>query len=225
MPKRTEHLKGMLLMTGAGLAWSTGGILIRSTTLTSAWEVVFWRALFMAIFVSGFLTFRYRRGLLNRIAAVGGPGLMAGILLASAFFFFILSVMHTTVANALVLMSISPFITAVFGRIFLGELVPRRMYVAMTAGLVGIAIMFADALGTGSLGGNLLALEVPLAFGANVVVLRRKSASVDMVPTVLLAGLIAVIVALPLSWPLTASWHGRRVSAGSTRRRPAWSAR
>jgi drug/metabolite transporter (DMT)-like permease len=77
----------------------------------------------------------------------------------------------------------------------------------MTAGLAGIAVMFADALGTGSLGGNLLALEVPLAFGANVVVLRRKSVSVDMAPTVLLAGIIAVAVALPLSWPLTASWH------------------
>jgi drug/metabolite transporter (DMT)-like permease len=27
------------------------------------------------------------------------------------------------------------------------------------------------------------------------------------VPTVLLAGLIAIVVALPMGWPLTASWH------------------
>ncbi len=207
MTKRTEHLKGMLLMAGAGLAWSTGGILIRSTTLTSAWEVVFWRALFMTLFVSMFLTARYRRDLLKRIAAVSSPGFMAGLLLASTFFFFILSVMNTTVANALVIESLAPFVTAAFGRMFLGELIPRRTYVAMTAGLVGIFIMFADALGTGSLDGNLLALEVPFAFGVNVIVLRRKSVSVDMTPTVLLAGLIAVTVALPLSWPLTASWH------------------
>lgn len=207
MTKRTEHLKGMLFMVGAGLSWSTGGILIRSTTLTSAWEVVFWRALFMALFVSTFLTLRYRGRMLRQISAVGGPGLVAGMLLASAFFFFILSVMRTTVANALVLMSISPFVTALFGRLFLGEPVPRRTYVVMMAGLIGIAIMFADALGAGSLSGNLLAFGVPLAFGANVVLLRRRSATVDMVPTVLLAGLIAVTVALPLSWPVTASWH------------------
>ena len=207
MTRRTEHLKGMVLMTGAGLSWSTGGILIRSTTLTGAWEVVFWRALFMTIFVNVFLILRYRGRILTQISAVGGPGIMSGMLLASAFFFFILSVMRTTVANALVLMSISPFITALFGRLFLGEPVPRRTYMAMTGGLIGIAIMFADALGAGSLSGNLLAFGVPLVFGANVVLLRQRSATVDMVPTVLLAGLIAVTVALPLSWPLTASWH------------------
>ncbi len=207
MMKRTENLKGMVLMAGAGLSWSTGGILIRSTTLTSAWEVVFWRALFMTIFVNAFLTLRYRGRVLTQISAVGGPGLVSGMLLASAFFFFILSVMRTTVANALVLMSISPFITALFGRLFLGEPVLRRTYAAMTGGLIGIAIMFADALGAGSLSGNLLAFGVSLVFGANVVLLRYRSATVDMVPTVLLAGLIAVTIALPLSWPLTASWH------------------
>ncbi len=207
MMKRTEHLKGMVLMAGAGLSWSTGGILIRSTTLTSAWEVVFWRALFMTIFVNTFLILRSRGRVLTQISAVGGPGLVSGMLLASAFFFFILSVMRTTVANALVLMSISPFITALFGRLFLREPVPRRTYAAMTGGLIGIAIMFAEALGAGSLSGNLLAFGVSLVFGANVVLLRRRSATVDMVPTVLLAGLIAITVALPLSWPLTASWH------------------
>src|SRR5258706_3888740 len=96
MMRRTEHLKGMVLMTGAGLSWSTGGILIRSTTLPNAWEVVFWRALFMTIFVTVFLTLRYRGRILTQISAVGGPGLMSGVLLASAFFFFILSVMRTT---------------------------------------------------------------------------------------------------------------------------------
>ncbi len=57
----------------------------------------------------------------------------------------------------------------------------------MTASLVGIALMFADAFGSGgALSGNLLACGVPLAFGANVILLRKMGASVDMVPTVLL---------------------------------------
>jgi drug/metabolite transporter (DMT)-like permease len=77
----------------------------------------------------------------------------------------------------------------------------------MGAGLAGITFMFADALGSGTLSGNLLACGVPVVFAANVILLRRMGVTTDMVPTVLLAGLFAVVVALPLGWPLTASWY------------------
>ena len=207
MSERTNRLKGVLLMVAAGLCWSTGGILVRSVTVTDAWEVVFWRSLFMAAFISVFLTIRHRSRAIVQITAVGLPGVLAGAFLASASFLFILSVMRTTVANALVLMSISPFVAALFGRLFLGEHVPRRTYLAMVAGLAGITLMFADALGSGALSGNLLACGVPIVFAANIILLRQMGAAADMVPTVLLAGLLAIAVALPLGWPLTASWH------------------
>jgi drug/metabolite transporter (DMT)-like permease len=77
----------------------------------------------------------------------------------------------------------------------------------MVAGLAGIALMFGDALGSGALSGNLLACGVPVVFAANIILLRHMGATADMVPTVLLAGLIAIAIALPLGWPLTASWH------------------
>jgi drug/metabolite transporter (DMT)-like permease len=47
---------------------------------------------------------------------------------------------------------------------------------------------------------------VPVVFAANVILLRRIGAAADMVPTVFLGGLFALSVALPLGWPLTASW-------------------
>lgn len=194
-------------MVAAGLCWSTGGILVRSVTVTDAWEVVFWRALFMAAFIGVLLTVRHRNRAIAQVTAVGLPGVLAGVLLASASFLFILSVMRTTVANALVLMSTAPFVAALFGRLFLGEHVPRRTYLAMVAGLAGIALMFADALGSGALSGNLLACGVPVVFAANIILLRHMGAAADMVPTVLLAGLIALAVALPMGWPLTASWR------------------
>jgi drug/metabolite transporter (DMT)-like permease len=208
MIERTDRLRGLLLMTAAGLCWSTGGILVRSVTITSAWEIVFWRALFMALFIGIFLIVRYGSRTISYVAAVGFPGLVAGALLASSFFLFISAVMRTTVANSLFLMSTSPFVAALFGRLFLNEHVSRRTLIAMMASLVGIGLMFADAFGSsGSLSGNLLACCVPLAFGANIILLRKMGASVDMVPTVLLAGLIAVPIALLVGWPLTASWQ------------------
>jgi drug/metabolite transporter (DMT)-like permease len=77
----------------------------------------------------------------------------------------------------------------------------------MIAGLTGITLMFADALGSGALSGNLLACAVPVVFAANVILLRQMGATADMVPTIFLAGLMAIAIALPLGWPLTASWR------------------
>jgi drug/metabolite transporter (DMT)-like permease len=213
MNTQTHRLKGIVLMVSAGLCWSTGGILVRSVTLTDPWEIVFWRALFMTLFMAVILVYWYRAQVVQNVTAVGFPGLVAGTLLASTFFFFILSVTRTTVADTLVLMSTTPFVAAVFGRFFLGEQVPRRTYLAMTVGLVGILLMFADALGAGNLVGNVLACYVPFAFAANIMILRRMGASVDMAPTVLLAGLVAVPVALLLGWPLSASLHDITVLA------------
>ena len=203
LPPPHPHRRGVLLMTGAGLCWSTGGILIRSVALTDPWEIVFWRSLFLLVFMTGVLALWHRSEVLGKIAQVGIPGVAAGALLASTFFFFILSVTRNTVANTLVLMSVGPFFVALFGRIFLRERLPLRTWAAIAAALLGIALMFSEGLDSGRTVGNLLALGVPVAFGLNVVILRRTHANVSMAPTILLAGIFSLLVSLPLAWPLT----------------------
>ncbi len=194
-------------MIGAGLCWSTSGILVRNITLTDPWEIVFWRSVFMVIFMLGVLFFWHRSKTFERIAGVGIQGALSGALLASTFFFFILSITRNTVANTFVLMSVGPFFVAFFGWIFLGELVPLRTWSAITAALVGIVLMFSDGLGAGRTTGNLLALGMPIAFALNVVILRRARASVSMVPAVMLAGLFSIPLSLPFAWPLTPNLH------------------
>ena len=75
-------------MVAAELCWSTGGILVRSVTVTYAWEVVFWRALFMAAFIGVLLTVRHRTRAIAQITAVGLPGVLAGVMLALSFCLF-----------------------------------------------------------------------------------------------------------------------------------------
>ena len=200
---RSGHRKGVLLMIGAALCWSTAGILVRSVSLSDPWEIIFWRSVFMVLFLLGVLTFWHRSKTWGKIAEVGCQGAISGALLASTFFFFILSVTRNTVANTMVLMSVGPFFVALFCRIFLGEGVPLRTWNAIAAGLLGVALMFSEGLDAGRTAGNLLALGVPIAFGLNVVVIRRAQASVSMVPAVLLAGLFSIIVSAPFAWPLT----------------------
>lgn len=192
-------------MIAAALCWSTGGIFVRSVAMTDGWEIVFWRSVFMASFLFVALLWQHRGAVWTRIASVGRAGILSGALLAATFFFFILSLLHNTAANTFVLMSTGPFFAAVFGWWFLGERVPRRTWSAITAALTGIALMFADGLETGHSLGNILALGVSVAFALNLVVLRRMHAVVDMVPAVMIAGLVSIVVALPFALPFEAS--------------------
>ncbi|MBI3149549.1 MAG: DMT family transporter [Betaproteobacteria bacterium] len=202
---RSAHRRGLRLMLIAVLLWSSGGILVRLVNITSGWEIVFWRSLFMAVFVAGTLAFLHRRQLLPQVLAVGRIGLASSVVLAGTFFFFILSITRTTVANTLVIMSMSPFLAAIAGWWFLHEKPPRRTWIAMAVAFGGICLMFAESLELGRLLGNLLALGVSVCFAINVTLLRRADRSVSMLPTVLLAGLWSAGLAVVFAWPLQAS--------------------
>jgi drug/metabolite transporter (DMT)-like permease len=166
---------------------------------------VFWRSVFMAFFVLGVLVTMHRGRTAAAIRAVGWPGLAAGAFLACEFFFFIASLTRTTVANTFVLMSVSPFLAALAGRLFLGERVPGRTWFAMTVAFAGIVVMFADAVDAGRVVGNLLALGVSCFFAAQVTVLRKYHATIDMLPQVMIAGVISIVVAAPLALPFSAT--------------------
>ena len=110
-----RHRRAILFMIVAAICWSSGGILVRQLSITNAWEIVFWRSLFMAAFVAGVLIVMHGRRMPAAVRAVGRPGLLSGLFLAGTFFFFIASLTHTTVANTFVLMSVSPFLAALAG--------------------------------------------------------------------------------------------------------------
>ena len=199
------HRRALLYMLIAPVCWSTGGLFVRLLSIDGAWEIVFWRSLFMALFVAAALWVMHRGRTLAVVAAVGWPGLLSGAFLAGQFFLFIASLTRTTVANTFVLMSISPFLAALSAKAFLREPVPARTWFAMAAAFAGIVIMFADSLDTGRLAGNLLAIGVSVLFALNVTVLRRVHATVDMLPTVMIAGIIAIAIAWPMALPFQAS--------------------
>lgn len=189
-------------MVGATLCWSMAGMLVRNMDLQDSWEITFWRSLFMTLFILGVLAVQYGRSMFHRIRAVGLPGLIAGTLWALMYVCFILSLGLTTVANVLVLASVTPFSAALLGRIFLKEQVPARTWVAMLAAFGGIVLMFVESLGRGGLLGNLVALAIPFAFAVNVVILRRIEAHIDMIPTLVVSGVLSMAVTLPLALPL-----------------------
>ncbi|MBL8702527.1 MAG: DMT family transporter [Alphaproteobacteria bacterium] len=203
-----HRLRGLIYAVVSNLCFSTGGLWVRTIReLPDGYEMVLWRSIAMSVVLGAVVSALYRGEAVAKVAAIGRWGVVSAGCLAATFFAFILSVTNTTVANTTITMSLAPLMTAIAGLIFLHERVSTRTWLAIAVAAIGLATMFVDALGGDGWIGILYALGVPAGLAANVVINRRHGVSVDMVPTVLVAGLLSIAVALPLGWPLTASGH------------------
>ena len=192
-------------MIVAAICWSSGGYLVRQLSIVNAWEIVFWRSLFMSVFVAGVLLVMHGRRMPAAVRAVGIPGLLSGLLLSATFFLFIGSLTRTTVANTFVLMSVTPLFAALAGWFVLRERVPLRTWLAMAIALAGILVMVGGGIEAGETTGNLMALGVSVCFAAQLTVLRKFHATVDMLPQVMIAGLWSLLPAFVVSAPFSAN--------------------
>lgn len=199
MASRPEHLRGLLLMLLAVLVLTPDALLI-SLIESDAWTVVFWRGLLCALTLTVALAVMHGRDIFRKIWEIGIPGVLAGFLFGSSTFSFVMSVRLTTAANSLVIVASMPLFAAVLTRLFLRERVPLRTWIAALAGFGGIAILFSGSLGGGALMGDLLAV-VTAVFMAGNFVLIRKYRKINMIPAVILSGIITTLVVAPLSSP------------------------
>jgi drug/metabolite transporter (DMT)-like permease len=199
---RHPYAIGVALVAGGALCWSFGGVVVRTLT-ASAWEVVFWRSLFMAIAVGLYLALAQRQRTLDGLRQASGAMLLSGLCLAISFVTFILALRETTVANVLVVLASAPLMAAVMAWIILREPVRRHTWAVMLVTLAGVGLMVHDSLATHGIAGSALAVVCAASFATNMVVVRARP-GVDMMPMVVLAGLMAAAVTLPLAWPFPA---------------------
>ena len=191
-------------MVLAPVLWSTAGVVTRHVERALPFEQVFWRSLFAFLFILIFLLSR-KRNPWSAIRAAGGPGLVSGAMWAIMFTAFLFALALTTTANALVMMSVSPLVTALLSRAFLSDPLPLRTWIAAFAAAAGIVWMFSGNLKSGHLAGMLVALVIPIAAAVNVVTLRASAAKLDLVPAVMLGGAISCLIALPFALPFSAT--------------------
>ena len=194
---------GLALMFIAPVMWSTAGVVTRHVERATPFELVFWRSFFAFAFV-GLALLALRRNPLK----MGWPGLVSSALWAVMFTAFMIALTLTSTANTLVVMSVSPLLTALLARAFLSDPVPVGTWVAVGAAALGIAWMFGADLTAHSardLTGMLIALSIPIASAVNVIVLRSAGGEFDLRPAVMLGGAISCLIALPLALPLQAT--------------------
>jgi drug/metabolite transporter, DME family len=191
-----DYLRGVLLVALAGGFWSTGGVLIRWVEGANAWQIIFYRSVALALTLLLIVALRHRGRLAAAFAGIGGAGFLAGVCLSGGFVGYVLALHYTSVANAVFMLGTAPFFAAVLGRWFLREEVRRATWLAMTLALSGVAVMVAGSLVIGTVTGNLLALGASVSFAGYNVLLRRGRAN-DMMPCVVIAGLVAAVISAP----------------------------
>lgn len=190
---------GFWLVTAAALCWSSGGLIARLAG-TDAWTTVFWRSVFCAVFLSGAVALRQRGRLGHIVREAGWAGLLMAACFATASTAFIMALSRTSVANTLIIQSLSPFIAGLLGWLCLGERVRRRTWIAMSVALLGTITMLWGSPGAGSRTGDALALVTATAFaGATVVVRWHRTVQLPAAAALAaaLAGLFAMTHATP----------------------------
>jgi drug/metabolite transporter (DMT)-like permease len=199
-PAAPATRRGALLVVGAALCWSSGGLIARLVT-TGPWTTTLWRSLFAALFLTAVLGIARGRSIVGQCRDGGRPVLAVAACMALASTCFILSLSLTSVANTLVLMATGPYVAGLLGWAILGERVAARTWLTMGLALAGVVVMVASSYRRGAVAGDLLAVVMAASFAVATVLVRRHP-EIQMAPAAALATTLTALVALPLADPL-----------------------
>ena len=184
--------RGIFLVAGSAVVWSFGGAIARFLSVDDSWTVIFWRSLFAAIFLLGFMLWRDGpRGTLALFRGMGLAGLGVAMCFAIASTSFVVALAYTTVANILLMQAGVPLIAALLTWTLFRERTSATTWAAIAAVIVGVVIMVSESF-TGKVSpiGDGLALLISVLFAIATVITRRH-AHVRMAPAVCLATTMA----------------------------------
>jgi drug/metabolite transporter (DMT)-like permease len=179
----------LVLVLGAAILWSTGGLFIKATSL-SAFELSFGRSLLAAITIA--IVTRHEGFGLNRVSAI------AAVLYAALLILFVLATKLTTAANAIFLQYTAPVYVLILEPIFYKEKFRRRDLLTVAVCVAGMSLFFVGKLRPQDLQGNLVALASGVCFALYFLLLRHsKARDVNRASSAIYGNLISVLICAP----------------------------
>ncbi len=206
-----SHRAAVLTMIAVTLMWSIAGVVSRHIEAARGFEVTFWRSFFNAVAMLVMLFALRGPAALARSLRDGGAALwISGVCWAVMYTAFMLALTLTTVANVLVLIALTPLITALAARFALGHRLAPRTWGAIALAGAGIVWMYAREVSGAEprhLLGMAIGLAVPLAAALNWTLMQhnRGAAQQDMLPAVLIGAALSALVTLPPALPFAAT--------------------
>ena len=177
---------------------SFAGLSLRFLQDATTLQVLIYRALGLAAIVPFIACWRRKVGPVAFFSSLGREDLMMGLLMASAFSCYVYSILNTSVASTLFILAAVPFMTAVFGWVWIGEKPKKTTWITMLVALGGVGLMVTNGLGNGQLFGNLMALLSGASFALALVYVRRVDRD-DMLGGTFLGGILASLFNLGLA--------------------------
>jgi drug/metabolite transporter (DMT)-like permease len=170
--KQLSYGAGVAFVAAGASCWSLGGALVRLTEGIDVWQIIFYRSVTVLICMGIWLGFRFRGTLITRMAEAGVNAVIAGVAIGTAGLSFVAALFYTTVAEAIFMVGVAPFLSAMLGFWILKERIPPITWVAMTVALIGMAVIFYGNRGGGAVTGALLAIYSAFCFSCYAVLLR-----------------------------------------------------
>jgi len=186
------HARGVAMVAGAAIVWSTGGLIVRHVDADS-WTIVFWRGAFAALTLLVYLGMRDGRNIFALFRGLGLGGLGVAGCFGTASLSFVTALQHTSVATILFLQSAAPLIAGVLAWLWLGERMTWVKAAAMVLALVGVGTTVSDQETNGDLLGIVLSVVIMICFALATVLVRRFR-HVRMTPATCLSALCLVAV-------------------------------
>src|SRR5580765_5477895 len=179
----------LLLVLGAAILWSTGGLFIKATEL-SAFELSFGRSLLAAITIA--ILTRVEGYGINKITA------LTSILYAALLILFVAATKLTTAANAIFLQYTAPVYVLILEPLFYKEKFRGRDLITVALCVAGMSLFFVGKLRPEDVDGNLVALASGVCFALFFLLLRHsKARDVNRASSAIYGNLIVVIVCAP----------------------------
>ena len=187
---RLLYRRGILQLVASGFFLSTSGIALRIIEQADGWQILFYRSLALSVTILLILFFQKGSRVFDEFRGLEWNDYLLAVFLGTGFVAYVFALLYNTVANALFIFSCAPFVAGFLGWILLGERVATRTWFAIGGAMAGLTVMVGSELAVSRYLGTLIALWIPIAYAASIIVIRSSKRD-NMLAALCLAGLVS----------------------------------
>ena len=191
---QNRYFLGFVLVVVSGIIWSFGAPLVRLLEDAENYRLQYllYRGLIITSVILIFVALREGKNFFNTFKRIDSWSLVGGVVMSITFFGWIYALTTTTVAITLLMLALSPVLSAFLGYLILGERLSRITFINMLIVAAGITIMVWDTEKSTTLLGVIYGFFVALGFAIYTITIR-KNPEVPKLLTPALAGFFCML--------------------------------
>ena len=193
------------LLLFAVLILSTDALLVLEVSDLNEWTLIFMRYWLMGLTITIYFFITEQEKCILKFIDIGYLGIIASFFYAGSGICYVFALLHTHVANVMVIMATNSIFAAIFSYLIFSEMVPLRTIITMTIILISVTVIIALELTEdfdNNWFGNFMAVLSALFTALYYVMVRginrgkSKGDEVDLVPCLILGAIIEATIAI-----------------------------